>query len=199
MENLAGSSSKLEHNFADVHQQTTKAVTDVIQHTVEEIRLTLKAPVQEYGRAIRGFTSNVDQHSKALTTMIDECTSAVKLSVGDVSDTLQQLVKKTGQQIASDTAALTPELIRIVDGLRDLADQLSSISSPAEVIEFISRPLGDLERHITSLCNVLAPDSQLVRNINSTAGNIETGNRRVLVAIDALATRLVNVAVPDQV
>lgn len=203
VEHLTGTVSKLERHFADVHQQTITSVTETIQKTVEEIRVALKGPVQEYGRAVRGFTSNVDQQSEALTAAVNESTSKIKVSVSGAGDTVQELIKKTGEQIAADNAALTAksssEFTRIIEQLQKLADQISSIKSPAEILESIGRALSAFEQHLANLCTTLAPASPLVRNIDFTAREVEICSRRAITAVDSLATRLGNIEVPDQV
>ena len=165
--------------------------------------MALKAPVQEYGKAVRGFTSNVDQQSKALTATVNECTSKIKISISGAGDTVEELIKKTGEQISADNAALTAksgsEFTRIVEQLQKLANQLSSIKNPAEILASIGRALRDFEQYLTNLSTVLAPESPLVRNIDSTAREVEICSRRVITSVDALTTRLGNVKVPDQV
>lgn len=203
VERLSGTVSSLERNFTDAHQQTTKNLKETIAQVVEEIRATLKSPVQEYGRALRAFTANVNKESDSFKLAFEESTSKIKSTISDASNTVAELLKKTGDKIAADNVALTDmsasEFIRIVDTLQKFSKELSTIESPSALFDSMDTSLNKLEGGVEKLCTVLSPESQLARNIDSISGDIEASKQRITTAFSELLVRLGSVEVPAKV
>ena len=192
IEQLSKNLKTLDLLFVDAHQETTKAIKNNITTVVEEIRGALKTPVQEYGRAIRAFTANVDQQSRLLT-------EAVK----DATEKAHRVIKETEERIGSDHLELVGQLrgqvVRIVEELRSLSDRLASIDLPTDGLKTFAGCFSELERTLAALGTVLGPDGQVRANLSGFANEIQGRSGAVGKALEEFAGRLGSIRVPPEI
>jgi hypothetical protein len=192
IEQLSKNLKTLDLLFVDAHQETTKAIKNNITTVVEEIRGALKTPVQEYGRAIRAFTANVDQQSRLLT-------EAVK----DATEKAHRVIQETKERIGSDHVELVGQLrgqvVRIVEELRGLSDRLASIDLPTDGVKTFAGCFSELERTLAALGTVLGPDGQVRANLSGFANEIQGRSGAVGKALEEFAGRLGSIRVPPEI
>lgn len=181
IEKLSKTLKSLDDLFADTHQETTKAIKVNITTVVEEIRAALKTPVQEYGRAIRAFTANVDKQSQLLT----------------------QALQKTGERIGSDHLELVERLrsqvARIGEELRGLSDRLASIDLPIDGLKTFTGCFSELEGTLTALSTILGSDGQVRLSLSGFANEIQGRTGAIGKALEDFAARLRSIRVPPEI
>jgi archaellum component FlaC len=189
--------------FANTHRETTKAIKDNITTVVEDIRGALKTPVQEYGRAIRAFTANVDQQSQLLTETLQKSSADVSQAVKEACESAQAVIQATGKQIASDHLDLAEQLSgqvrRIVDELRRLSEEMGSIEIPTDGLKRVVDCFVELERALTAVAGMLGPDASLRVNLSHFGHDVQVHTDAVGKALADVTSRLKSIIVPREI
>jgi gas vesicle protein len=200
---LSGALSTLESDFAGAHKKTTDAINKNINETVQEIRTSLKMPVQEYGRAIRAFTSGVDKGSKLLAETTEKSCKMITDSVQTTAENLGAQVKSGSDRVAADYAAMTREVSKnigeFLSAVSRLAEGLGNIEVPKAPLSQITERLVSLNSSILAIAAAIGPEGTLRVNIGHTADNIRRQSDAVGTALSDVAQRIGRVEVPASV
>lgn len=203
VDKLSTTLTSLDHQFVETHNQTTKAIRDNIAKVVEDIRTALKSPVQEYGRAIRAFTANVDQQSQLFTDIMQKSSKDVNQAVRDAIETAHKLIQATGERMASDhldiAERLRGQVARIVEELHSLSVRMASIDVPTDALKKAADSFNELERALLAVAGLLRPDGQLRVNLVRFGEEVEARTDTVARALSSIATRLNSIKVPPEV
>jgi ElaB/YqjD/DUF883 family membrane-anchored ribosome-binding protein len=199
---LSTAIESLDRQFADTHQQTTKTIKDNITVTVEDIRAALKGPAQEYGRAIRAFTANVDQQSQLFIDVLQKSSGNLNQAIKDATETAHTIIRTTGEQIASDHLDLADRLrsqaARILEELHNLSTRMASLDIPPEGLKKIVDSFNQLERALLAVAGLLRPDGQLRANLVRFGEEVQLQTEAVAKALTSLTIRINSIKVPPE-
>lgn len=170
VEQLSTTIGRIDRQIAETHQQTTKAIKDNITTVVEDIRGALKTPAQEYGRAIRAFTANVNQQSQLF------------------SETLQKA-----------SANVDHAIVPIVDELQNLSRRMASIDIPSDGLKKMADSFNEVERAVLAVAGVLRPDGQLRVNLVRFGEEVQVQTDTVAKALASITARLNSIKVPPEI
>ena len=200
MSSLSEALIKLDTEFAGTHKETTEAIKKNIDNTVQEIRTSLKSPLQEYGRAIRAFTSGVDHGSQLFTEITDKSCRTIGDSVQAAADRVQAQIKSGGERVASDYAAMMQEVSnKIADFLAAatrLAAELAKIDFRTEPLSQVTECLVALNTSILAIGDAIGPEGALRVNIGHAAEEIKLQSVAVGSALSDIAQRIGHVEIP---
>jgi archaellum component FlaC len=203
VEQLSKTLETLDREFANSHKETTKAIKENIANTVEEIRGTLKAPIQEYGRAIRGFTANVDRESELLIKTVQNSAAQVSQAVKDSTGKADRILQDTGQRMALGYLELATRLQneagRIVENLREVSQKLGSINLPIDGLKKVADCFSGLEGALVNLGRMLGPEGPVRVELSNFAVEIKVQTDALKKAIAEIVGRLQSIEVPAEV
>lgn len=203
VDQLSKTLESLSGEFSDTHRETTNAVKNNITTVVEEIRSALKAPVQEYGRAIRAFTANVDQQSPLFIEGLRKSSATLNQAIKDATETAHATLRATAEQIASDHLDLSQRLSNqtacILEELRNLSTQTASLDIPPDGLKKIVDSFNQLERALQAVAGLLRPDGQLRSNLVRFGDEVQLQTNTVAKSLTDVTGRLNSIKVPPEV
>jgi archaellum component FlaC len=203
VDQLSKTLGSLSSEFSGTHQETTKAVKDNITSVVEDIRSALKAPVQEYGRAIRAFTANVDQQSQLFIEAFQKSAGTLNQAIKDASETAHTTLRATTERIASDHLDLAQrfsnQTARILEELHNLSARMASLDIPPDGLKKIVDSFNQLELALLAVAGLLRPDGQLRGNLVRFGDEVQLQTDTVAKALTDVSNRLNSIKVPPEV
>jgi archaellum component FlaC len=203
VDRLSKTLESLSSQFVGTHQETTNAIKDNITTVVEDIRSALKAPAQEYGRAIRAFTANVDQQSQLFIGVLQKSSENLNQAIKDATETAHTILRATSEQIASDHLDLSQRLgsqtARILEELHNLSSRMASLDIPPDGLKKIVDSFNQLERALLAVAGLLRPDGQLRANLVRFGDELQLQTDTVAKALTDITSRLNSIRVPPEV
>jgi len=203
VEGLSKTLVTLDRQFAETHRRSVDAIKESITTVVAEIRGSLKAPIQEYGRSIRTFTANVDQQSRLLTETLQKASGDVSQGLKEATEKAHKVIQETGERMASDHAGLAAHLQgqadRIVGELSRLSDSLKSVDLPVDALKTLAASFSQAERALAALSMILGPEGEMRINLFAFAREVQIRTDDVGNALADVATRLRSIRVPPEV
>jgi uncharacterized protein YoxC len=203
VEQLSDMLKSLDRDFERAHKDTVNAIQSNIVAVVEEIRTALKSPVQEYGRAVRAYTANVNQQSQVLTHTFQECSADIHEQIKAASANVRSVLKNTGDQLAADHILLMRQLndesSGIVEALRGFAQKFASIDVQLDGMNQVGQSLSELQRSLVALAEIVGPAGQVPMNLYDFGQHLKRDTVAVTDAITSLVTKLNSIAVPREV
>jgi uncharacterized protein YoxC len=203
VDQLSKTLGSLCSEFSGTHQQTTNAIKNNITTVVEDIRSAVKAPVQEYGRAIRAFTANVDQQSQLFIEVVQKSSGNLNQAINDATETAHAILRATTEQIASDHLELSQRLgsqtARILEELHNLSSRMASLDIPSDGLKKIVDSFNQLERALLAVSGLLRPDGQLRGNLVRFGDEVQLQTDTVAKALTDITSRLNSIKVPPEV
>jgi archaellum component FlaC len=192
----------LDRQFADTHQQTTKTIKDNITEAVDDIRAALKAPTQEYGRAIRAFTANVDQQSQVFIDVLQKSSGNLDQAIRDATESAHSILRTATEQIVSDHLELSDRLggqtARILEELHNLTTRMASLDIPPDGLRKIVDSFNQLERALLAVAGLLRPDGQLRANLVRFGDEVQLQTDTVAKALTNITIRINSIKVPPE-
>lgn len=203
VEQLSGTLETLDRRFVETHQETAKAVKDNITAVVEEIRASLKTPVQEYGRAIRAFTAGVDQQSLLLIKTLEKSSADVGQAITDATEKAHKIIQETGERVAAEHISLAGRLRtqteQIVGELRALAERMASLDLPAEGLKGFVQCFTELERALVALTGILGPEGEVRHSLSAVAEEVRVQTDAVSKTLADVVARLHSIEIPSEI
>lgn len=203
VDRLSKTLESLSSQFVGTHTETTRAIKDNITRVVEDIRSEMKDPVKEYGRAIRAFTTNVDQQSQLFIGVVQKSSGDLNQAIKNSAETAHTILSATSEQIASDHLDLSQRLgsqtARILEELHNLSSRMASLDIPPDGLKKIVESFNQLERALLAVAGLLRPDGQLRANLVRFGDELQLQTDTVTKALTDITTRLNSIKVPPEV